>query len=256
MTRCNEVDNRAADAAGVSRRTILTGAVTGFVVTASGLLLPGGEDEANAREGSYGGALGGRRGPNRRSRDPRKRRDKGKHSDKKGDARGNDSPAPGSGLFRNSALTVYTEGAARFTFTFYYRIKTGLDDYGPWTQASTATPIPGFGHRYAPDRFRIGVLISAPAEVGAVQAFVDVRNLAFAAPRGAAYVGSGLDPAHGKLGSALIAEQAFASPLAPSSAPDPVTRLYHVGENRPALLSLWRAFDSDGSIEFFGVAKL
>lgn len=51
-----------------SRRCLLGGAATGFVMMASGLLLPASHQEADAREGANGGALGGRRGNNRRGR--------------------------------------------------------------------------------------------------------------------------------------------------------------------------------------------
>jgi hypothetical protein len=52
---------------GLHRRELL-GAVGGFALAASGLFLPAAAAEKAAREGANGGALGGRRGKNRRGR--------------------------------------------------------------------------------------------------------------------------------------------------------------------------------------------
>jgi hypothetical protein len=235
-----------------TRRALLRASLDGFALAASGIFLPTGDaHDAAAREGAYGGRLGGRHGKDRRGRDPRKRRDKDTRRGKKND-RQNDDPPPGRGLFRNTALTVYS-GNGPFTFTFYYRIKTGLDDYGPWIHHTTQTPIPGFSHRYAPDRFRVGVLISAPEGMGDGQAFFDARNLAFGAPRASVNAGFGLDPTRNRLGNTLIAEQAFAVPLNPSGDPSAmVSRRYRtsIEENRFASLRLIRTADSDDAIEF------
>jgi hypothetical protein len=72
----------------LSRRTLLT--VAGSVSLAgSGLLLPAGLTEVDARHGALGGARGGRRGKNRRGRDRRKSHGHGK---KKHKNRGDEKP--------------------------------------------------------------------------------------------------------------------------------------------------------------------
>jgi len=85
----------------LSRRTILSGAVAGFALTASGLFLPETREEAAARKGALGGAKGGRHGKDHRGRDRQKRRDHGDKKDK-----GNDRPPQGA-IFRDVALFVH-----------------------------------------------------------------------------------------------------------------------------------------------------
>jgi hypothetical protein len=214
-------------------------------VATSGLFLREVSETVAAREGALGGAKGGRHGKDHRGRGKRKRRDHGEKKDK-----GEDDRLPGRGLFefRKTALGVGGAGAL-FTFTFFYRQKTGLDEYGPWILARSETPTGGAGYRYAPDRYRVGVLVSAPAEVGPGQVFVDLRNMSFDFPRGSVYVGAGLDPVHNSLGQTLVNERVFGVPHTGEGSS--VTRVYNVGENRPARFSLYREFDSDDFIEFF-----
>lgn len=68
----------APEDAALNRRRLLRAATGAFVLTASGLYLPAAVEDAEAREGAYGGRLGGRRGKNRRGRDRRRT-----HGDKK-----------------------------------------------------------------------------------------------------------------------------------------------------------------------------
>ena len=72
-----------------NRRSLLRAGASGFALAASGLLLPAWlHTEAAAREGAYGGRLGGRHGKNRRGRDrngrdrKRNRRDRDKKPDR------------------------------------------------------------------------------------------------------------------------------------------------------------------------------
>ncbi|MFN8661409.1 MAG: hypothetical protein U0075_05920 [Thermomicrobiales bacterium] len=235
----------------LSRRNLARVVAGGVIAGAGGLLLPGTIDDAAAREG----ALGGRHGKNHRGRNQRKRRD---HRKEQRDHSGNQDNLPGRGLFRNTALTTSIihsiDYPFAFTTTYFYRIKTGLDDYGPWKEATTGT---AESSRYAPDRFRVGVLVSARGWPGDGQdLFVDLRNLAFATPRGAAYVGTGLDPARNQLGSALFAERAFGFYTTPSGTyGDEVVESYLLKKNPPypdwtAIVSVTRKFDSDDFIEF------
>jgi len=255
MTRCDDASDRTADDAGLSRRTILRGAAAGFAATASGLLLPDHDDEAAAREGALDGRLGGRHGNKRRDRDNRHRDKKRDHGDKKRDRRGDDGPPPGRGLFRNTALTLdvgaYQNYPFDFTITYFFRIKNGLDDYGPWVRATSGT------NRYAPDRFRIGVLVSAQGGAGVGRdLFVDVRNLSYGLPRGSAFYGEGLDPTRNRLGHALLQERGFGFTTTPSGTyGDEVSISYNLKERPPfppwrSTASLGRMPDSDNFIEF------
>jgi hypothetical protein len=219
---------------GMSRRGLVGAAAASLVLTASNLSLPDWLQEAKAGEGAYGGRLGGRHGKNRRGREARTH-------DRR---RTGDGPPPGRGLFRNTALTVKSFTDPPFTYTFYYRVKTGLDDYGPWIQSHSVTPDAGVSYRYAPSHFRIGVLVSAPAEAGPGQIFFEARNLAFGAPRGFMAYGSGLDPSHNILGTPTIPEREF------DMMSVPVTGFYAVGETFDALTDVRRVADSDDFIEF------
>jgi hypothetical protein len=74
---------------GLGRRAVLAGAVGGFALAAGGLFVPRWLQEVDAREGAYGGRLGGRHGRNRRGRSPSQRRDNNKNE--------NDGPRGSSG---------------------------------------------------------------------------------------------------------------------------------------------------------------
>lgn len=76
----DEAESEAAmGGAGVSRRTMLGTAVRGFALAASGLFVPRWLEEPEAKSGTYGGRLGGRRGKNRRGRSQAQRRDNNKN---------------------------------------------------------------------------------------------------------------------------------------------------------------------------------
>jgi hypothetical protein len=214
-------DRETSKDMGSTRRQLLRAATGGFALTASGLFLPEGLAETAAREGALGGDKGGRRGNDQKGR--HRHRSHGDKKDKKGrkdEGQRPDGPPPqGHGPFRATAVTVEgrwrdIEDIDRWTFTFYYRVKTGLDSYGPWIESHTATPATDALHRYAPDRFRVGVLLTVDTWLGPAprQAFVDLRNMAFGFPLGSMSAGVGLDPVHGKLGETIVAEKALALP--------------------------------------------
>jgi hypothetical protein len=192
----------------LGRRSVLGGAVAGFVLTAGGLLAPSAADETAAREGALGGALGGRHGKDHRGRHRRR-----SHGDKKDKGKGrNEAPPQSHGPFRASALTVVNIDSHYFpsitlNCTFYYRIKTGLDDYGPPVASFERTLARGESFRYAPDRFRVGVLIKH--FITSHDVYADVRNKSLWLPTGGVTSGPDLDPPAGKTGSVLIREQAF-----------------------------------------------
>lgn len=188
----------------VSRRLLLGGATSGLVLTAAGLLLPAWVLEADAREGALGGAKGGRHGKNRRGRDKKRRHDH-KNNKKKGK---DDAPRGGGPLFRSTALSVINKGANPLDCTFYYQIKTGLDDYALPTANGTQSVASSQSYRYDPDRYRVGVLIKKV--LGPADIYVDVRNVSFFYPRGGVSQGMNLDPHAGNFGTPLIAEQNFA----------------------------------------------
>lgn len=71
----NDAGNSAFDTIACNRRTLLGAVAGGFALAATGLLAPRWLEEAEAREGAYGGRLGGRHGQNRRGQDRSKRRD-------------------------------------------------------------------------------------------------------------------------------------------------------------------------------------
>jgi hypothetical protein len=240
-----EDEREMRERTGLSRRGFMSAAAGGFALAGNELVLPDWlEAEAEAREGALGGELGGRRGEDRRGRDKAQRdRRRGRH-DKKNDAKDNDGPPPGGGLFRSAALTVRSFTDPLFTYTFFYRIKTGLDDYGPWLASHAETPGAGASYRYAPGRFRVGVLVSAPSAAGEGQVFIDVRNLSFGVPRGSGRYGAGLDPVHNGLGTTLFTEQAFTAMSVP------VSGFYAVGDTVDALIDVRRVTDSEDAIEF------
>jgi hypothetical protein len=217
-----------------SRRTMLRASLGGFALAASGLFLPTGDDEAAAREGALGGAKGGRYGKDHKGRHRRR-----SHGDKKEKGKGHDEAPPQShGLFRATALTVvnlpvYLSPPVTLRCTFYYRIKTDLDAYGPPIASVERTLAPGESFRYAPDRYRVGVLVKH--FINADDFYADVRNVSFWFPRGGVTSGPNLDPPSGKVGNPFIAEQNF-----------------YEGESHalPAQMALQRNRDSDTHIEW------
>ena len=239
-----------------SRRGLL-GAAGGFAVAASGLLLPDWlVEETAAREGAYGGQLGGRRGKDHRGGDKAKRRGHGGKKNK--NSRGN---RPGSGGFRNMALTVRNAGLdlnhpgayflERFTATFYYQTKTGIDTYGHPIKAQGPFEFDAYeeqkrSFRFAPDHFRCGALIQHHAFLGG-DLYVDVRNHEILSPRGRVLQGKDLDPPANKLGSEIIAEQGFAKDAFQRKSVD-----VGGGDNPDVsiFIDLIRNEDSDGFIEF------
>jgi hypothetical protein len=207
---------QAETTSGLSRRGLLITAASGFALAAGGLFIPAWWEEAAARPGANGGELGGRRG-----KDHRGRHMKRSHGDKKDKGKNrNDAPRGGDPLFRSTALTVVNQGAYPLSCTFFYRVKTGLDDYGLPIANGTQTVRGWDGHsdgryRYDPDRYRVGVLIKQVAIVNS-DIYADVRNVSFWYPRGGVTKGANLDPAGGNFGTDLIPEQDFIESSTPS----------------------------------------
>jgi hypothetical protein len=183
------------------RRLLLGGVVSGLALAATGLFLPAWLAETEARQGALGGTSGGRHGKNHRGRHKQR-----SHRDKKDKHNGRDDAPRGGAPFRSSALTVVNKGVQPLQCTFFFRVKTGLDDYALPTADGTQTIAANGTFRYDPDRYRVGVLIKQilPADI-----YADVRNVSFFYPRGGVTQGSNLDPASGNFGSALIPEQNF-----------------------------------------------
>lgn len=184
----------------LNRRGLLSKTVGGFVLTAGGLLLPEWLLEAEARDGALGGSKGGRRG-----KDHKGRHKKRKHGNKKD--KGKDDAPRGAGLFRSTALTVVNKGVNPLDCSFFYRIKTGLDDYAGPTANGTRIINPNESYRYNPDRYRVGVLIKQV--LGPADIYADVRNVSLFFPRGGVTQGTSLDPAANTFGASFIAEQNF-----------------------------------------------
>lgn len=186
----------------VTRRLLLRAGAAGLLLPASGLLLPDWLLEAEAREGALGGAKGGRHGKNRRGRNKKKRR----RGDRKRNRKHN---APrGGAIFRSSALTVVNQGKNPLNCTFFYRTKTGLDDYGPPVAHETHAVGGNSRYRYDSDHYRVGVLVKQVPVIN-TDLYADVRNLSFWFPRGSATKGSNLDPAAGNFGTTFFQEQEF-----------------------------------------------
>lgn len=226
----------------VTRREMVRTA-SGLVLAASSLLLPHSAEIVDAREGSGNGRLGGRHGKNRRGRDQDKRRD---HRERQGNEKA--GPPPGRGLFefRRTAVTVKSFVDPLLTFTLFYRVKTGLDTYGPWIEDHAETPAFGRSTRFANDRFRIGLLVSAPDGAGEGEMFLDLRNVTYDFPKASAtyrYEG-GLDPVHNDLGPPLMREKAFSE----MSTPD--FGFFVVSESLILNHDIRRLADSEDYIEF------
>ena len=209
LTMDNDQDHReTSTATGATRRRLLRAATGGFALAASGLFLPEGPEEADAREGALGGAKGGRHGKDLQGRSRHRSHDDKNHKGQ----HGHDGLPTNHGPFRACALTVVNSDQPPWppltlNCTFYYRIKTGLDDYGPPIASVERTLAPGESFRYAPDRYRVGVLIKHV--ILSEDVYADVRNISFWLPTGSLSSGPNLDPPAGKTGSIRIREQGF-----------------------------------------------
>lgn len=187
----------------LDRRRFLGAATGGFAMAASGLLLPAGLEDAEAREGAYDGALGGRRGQNRRGRDERKRRT---HGNRKNPNRVKDLPLP----FRNTVVTVRNGLAEPAPCIFFAAHNTRGNDFDPFFKVIEYT-VNNEDHdneyRFDPLELRAGVLIRELNDGKDI--FCDLRNLRIGYPRGGVSTGANLDPANGNVGTAYIPEQDF-----------------------------------------------
>ena len=130
--------------------------------------------------------------------DKKAKKDKGR--------RRNDAPK-GHGPFRATALTLVNKISQPLNCTFYYRVKTDLDDYALPTAGVDRIVGPNESFRYDPDRYRVGVLIKH--FITSHDVYADVRNKSYWLPTGGVTSGPDLDPPAGKTGSVLIREQAF-----------------------------------------------
>lgn len=97
----------------MSRRQFLGGAASRFALAASGLFLPDAlEAEAEAREGAYGGKLGGRHGNDRRGRDRDNRNRRHRHDrDKRPDRDPPRGPIDDEGALNIQFIFVNNNGA-------------------------------------------------------------------------------------------------------------------------------------------------
>lgn len=110
----NEQESMADDATPpVASRRALLSAAGEFVLAASGLMLPGWLEEAEAREGSLHGAKGGRRGRDRKGRHKQRN-----HGDKKENNKDQDKPR-GFGL-SGIDFTIVVDHANGKTFDMQY----------------------------------------------------------------------------------------------------------------------------------------
>lgn len=185
----------------LSRRGLLHAAASKAALAFGGLVLPATlQDSAEAR-GALGGDKGGRRG-----NDHKGRHKKRSHGDKKENNK-NDAPRGGDPLFRSTALTVTNKTSQAVQCTFFFRTKTGLDDYGLPIANGTQTINPNQSARYDSDHYRVGALVTKV--LGPNDLYADVRNVSFFFPRGGVTQGSNLDPHGGAFGAALISEQNF-----------------------------------------------
>ncbi len=203
-----EMDDRC-----LGRRGVLRAAAGGFVLAASGLFLPA-NDEAAAREGAHGGKLGGRHGQNRRGVDKDTRRTRARRRDDRRDDEKREGKPPGAGLgpFRDTAIKVTNHTPFDLNLaldaTFYFRTKTGIDSYDlPSEHEKRTISRIDVTSRYAPDRFRVGVLVRPAGSDHGV--YADVRNVAFDFPRGFVTHGTNLNPPGGQFGQTIVTEQPF-----------------------------------------------
>ena len=188
---------------GLSRRGVLRTAARGLALAVGGLTLPAWLEEAAARPGANGGELGGRRGNDRKGRHKKRT-----HGDKKDRRRPGNGAPQDHGPFRSTGLTVTNKTNQPLQCTFFFRTKTGLDDYGLPIANGTQTINPNQSSRYDTDHYRVGALV--PHVLGSSDLSADVRNVSFFFPRGGVTQGSNLDPHGGNFGGTLITEQNFA----------------------------------------------
>ena len=136
---------------GTTRRRLLSAATGAFSLAASGLFLPEGLEEAEAREGALGGKLGGRHGHNRRGRNTRKRRKHGGKKDK-----GSDNRPPGASPIKFVAIRA--SGTPETNVRFYFRT---VDWRGRWSNLKLGKfgQIPDYGSNldYAPKMYSAAV---------------------------------------------------------------------------------------------------
>lgn len=227
----------------LSRREMVRTAAGVLIVAAGGVLLPEDSNRAAALEASNDGHLGGRHGKDRRGREKHRRKDRSEKN-----KRQDEGPPPGRGVFefRRTALTIKSFTDPLLAFTFYYRVKTGFDTYDPWIEDKSVTPAFGATTRFENDRFRIGVLVSVADQPGTGQIFLDVRNLTYAYPKGAAFYSyeGGLDPVRNNLGTVLMREKSFSEMSSPDSG------FYAATDFLDVNFDVRRLADSDGFIEF------
>ena len=206
-----------AEGRDLGRRDLVRFAAGGFVLAASGLVLPAVAGETTAHD--------------RSKRKRRRRKNKG----------------PRGVPFRSTALTIQTvsrSGTYTFEANFYTKSLWG-DTYFPWGADRAANPVLDRFAENANWTPRVGVLITPIGPGGrGPSLFVDVRNEQIGFPQGAAYYGSSLDPSTDVLGTVLIGEQSFL-----------VNELHQgtfvlVGGAARATCSLKRKSDSNNFIEF------
>ncbi len=158
-TAIHESERRTA-----GTRRALVGAAGGFVLAASGRLLPNWLEEAAARDGALGGAKGGRRGKNHRGRH-RKRT----HGDKKGKPRGGGPLNPRPFKF---LVDVYGEHSPVKADFYSTKLRPGVGD--DWQLKESKPLTPSAGGSFATTEIKAAVwlddriLISANARVQGV----------------------------------------------------------------------------------------
>ena len=144
-----------------TRRALLRTSLGGFALAASGLFLLAGREKAGAREGAYGGVLGGRHGEDRRGRDKRK------HDKRRADRRRRhrDRHRPDSGGWRNVNLYIHNRRSAAVAVRQWQMI--GVDDAIKWglvtdwlTIEGTSASGPEHFHDFVTDIKRFAVEIN------------------------------------------------------------------------------------------------
>lgn len=119
MTTLDAHLSEAFDDDRLHRRGVLRIAAGGLLLAANGLLLPEWLEEAEAREGAYDGALGGRRGKNHRGRDhdrERRRHRRGREKEPDRDKRPDRDPPKGIGEgVLNIKFVVYNDSTGPIT---------------------------------------------------------------------------------------------------------------------------------------------
>jgi hypothetical protein len=183
-----------------NRRALLRLATGGFALAASGLLLPGWlAEEAEAREGAYGGELGGRRGKDRRGRHRRRT-----HGDKKGkndrNKRKDDRP-PGAGAPGGSPIkyvAIRAEGDPGTNVRFYFRTLDNVFGELSLLKPGNFGQFPQDHHSldYAPKMYSTAVYFTSAHLPYSV--FIEARNPILGAPWAQVVWGCDID-AHGNV---------------------------------------------------------